>query len=55
MTFDGATDQLSLKLLTRAGTNGVGGFCGDFSSVARLRLYFDSVSRPSKFNALIAP
>jgi hypothetical protein len=55
VTFDGATDQLSLKLLTRAGTNGVGGFCGDFSSVARLRLYFDSVSRPSRFNALIAP
>ena len=55
VTFDGATDKLSLKLLTRAGTNGVGGFCGDFSSVARLRLYFDSVSRPSRFNALIEP
>jgi hypothetical protein len=55
VTFDGATDKLSLKLLTRAGTNGVGGFCGDHSSVARLRLYFDSVSRPSRFNALIAP
>jgi hypothetical protein len=55
VTFDGATDKLSLKLLTRGGTNGVGGFCGDHFDVARLRLYFDSVSRPSRFNALIAP
>jgi hypothetical protein len=53
--LNGATDELSLKVLTRGGTNGAGGFCGDHSNAARLRLYFDSVSRPSRFNALIAP
>ena len=49
--FDGATDQLSLKILTRIGTNGVGAFCGGHSNAVGLRLYFDSADRPSKFDA----
>jgi hypothetical protein len=53
--LNGAIDELSLKVLTRGGANGSGGFCGDRSNAARLRLYFDSVSRPSRFDALIAP
>ena len=51
MTFDGTTDELSLRVLTRIGTNGSGAFCGGHSSAVGLRLYFDAVSRPSKFAA----
>ncbi len=55
VTLNGATDELSLKVLTRIGSNGAGGFCGGHSNAVGLRLYFDSVSRPSRFNATIAP
>jgi hypothetical protein len=55
VTFNGATDELSLKVLTRIGSNGAGGFCGGHSNAVGLRLYFDSVSRPSRFNATTAP
>lgn len=55
VAFDGATDELSLKVLTRIGSDGAGGFCGGHSNAVGLRLYFDSVSRPSRFNATIAP
>jgi hypothetical protein len=55
VTLNGATDELSLKVLTRIGSDGTGGFCGGQGNAAGLRLYFDSVSRPSRFNALIAP
>jgi Beta-propeller repeat len=51
MTFNGTTDVLSLKVLTRIGTNGSGAFCGGHSNAVGLRLYFDAVSRPSKFTA----
>ena len=50
MTFNG-TDVLSLKILTRIGTNGSGAFCGGHSNAVGLRLYFDAVSRPSKLTA----
>ena len=55
VTLNGATDELSLKVLTRISSDGSGGFFGGRSNAARLRLYFDSVSQPSRFNALIAP
>jgi hypothetical protein len=55
VTFDGVTDELSLKVLTRIGSNGAGGFCGGHSNAVGLRLYFDSISRPSRFNATNAP
>jgi uncharacterized delta-60 repeat protein len=48
--FNGATDRLSLKVLTRIGTNGAGGFCGGHSNAGGLRLYFDAVSRPAKLS-----
>lgn len=51
MTFNGTTDELSLKVLTRIGTNGSGAFCGGHNNALGLRLYFDAVSRPSKFTA----
>ncbi len=54
-TFDGLTDVLSLKVLTRIGTNGSGGFCGGHSNAVGLRLYFDSITRPSRFEATFAP
>lgn len=54
-TFNGTTDVLSLKVLTRIGTNGSGGFCGGHSNAVGLRLYFDAASRPSRFDAMFAP
>jgi hypothetical protein len=51
VTFDGSSDVLSLKLLTRIGTNGSGGFCGGHSNAAGLRLYFDAVDRDAGFSA----
>jgi len=48
------TDTLSLKILTRIGTNGAGTFCGGHSNAVGLRLYFDAVSRPSRFDATIS-
>jgi hypothetical protein len=47
--FNGATDVLSLRILTRIGTDGSGGFCGGHKNAVGLRLYFDAVSRPSRF------
>jgi len=44
-------DELSLKVLTRIGTNGAGAFCGGHSNAVGLRLYFDASSRPSRFGA----
>jgi hypothetical protein len=48
--FDG-TDSLSIKILTRIGTNQDNTFCGGHSSAIGLRLYFDAVDRPSMFDA----
>ena len=36
-------DSLSLRVLTRIGTNGSGAFCGGHSNAVGLRLYFDAV------------
>ena len=49
--FHGITNVLSLRVLTRIGTNGSGGFCGGHNNADGLRLYFDSVSRPARFSA----
>jgi hypothetical protein len=53
VAFDGSTDVLSLKVRTRIGTNGAGSFCGGHSNAVGLRLYFDAVSRPAKFDATL--
>jgi len=47
------SDTLSLKILTRIGTNGAGAFCGGHSNAVGLRLYFDATSRPSRFDATL--
>lgn len=54
-TFDGTVDILSLKVLTRIGTNGSGGFCGGHSNAVGLRLYFDATNRPTNFDATFGP
>lgn len=51
-TFDGTMDVLSLKVMTRIGTNGSGSFCGGHSNAVGLRLYFDAVNRPSHFGSV---
>ncbi len=53
--FNGLTDVLSLKVLTRIGTNGSGGFCGGHSNAVGLRFYFDATDRPAKFDATLGP
>jgi hypothetical protein len=45
------SDTLSLKILTRIGTDGDGTFCGGHSNAVGLRLYFDATTRPSRFDA----
>jgi len=51
--FDGATDTLSLRLLTRVGTNPDGTKCpgpgGSHNNARGLRLYFDATTRASQF------
>jgi len=51
--FNGTTDVFALRILARIGTNGSGGACGGHGSAAGLRLYFDAVSRPSRFDVLL--
>jgi hypothetical protein len=52
-------DVLSLRVLTRIGTNPDDSKCsgpgGSHSNAVGLRLYFDAVSRPSRFDATFAP
>jgi hypothetical protein len=52
-------DVLSLKVLTRIGTNPGNTKCagpgGTHNNAVGLRLYYDAVSRPSRFAAEIAP
>ncbi len=48
-------DVLSLEVLTRIGTNPDGSRCAGHRSAVGLRLYHDSVSRPSRFGAEITP
>jgi hypothetical protein len=55
VVFNGTTDELSLKVLTRIGTNGAGGFCGGHSNAVGLRLYFDADSRPARFGTMTSP
>ncbi len=47
--FNGATDALSVRILARIGTTTSGEFCGGHSNATGLRLYFDAISRPSRF------
>lgn len=49
--FNGTTDVLSLKVLTRIGTTSTGATCGGHSNAVGLRVYFDAVSRAARFDA----
>jgi hypothetical protein len=51
VTFNGTSDTLSLKILTRIGTSGGGGCCGGHRNATGLRLYFDATNRPAGFGA----
>ena len=53
VAFNGTTDAMSMKVLTRIGTNGAGGFCGGHSNAVGLRLYFDAGSQPARFTATL--
>ena len=46
--FNGTTDVLSLKVLTRIGTTATGARCGGHSNAVGLRLYFDAVRRAAQ-------
>jgi len=48
-------DSLSLKVLARIGTNPDDSKCPGHTNAAGLRLYYDAMSRPSRFSAEIAP
>ena len=55
----GSGDELSLRLLTRIGTNPDNTKCsgpgGSHNNAVGLRLYYDAVSRPSRFGAEFPP
>ncbi len=52
INMNGTTDSLSVKILTRVGTNSSGALCGGHSNAVGLRLYFDSTIRPAKLGTL---
>jgi hypothetical protein len=49
------SDDLSLSVATRIGTNASDGPCGGHVSAAGLRFYFDSTVQPSGFTAGLTP
>lgn len=51
-SFNGTTDVLSLKILTRVGTTG-GVSCGGHSNATGLRTYFDAVNRSTRFSPIV--
>jgi len=51
--FDGATDALMVRVLTRIGTNPDETKCPGHASATGLRLYFDAVDRAAQFGAVI--
>lgn len=48
-SFNGTSDLLKLKILTRVGSTAAGASCGGHSNAVGLRLYFDAVSRSARF------
>jgi hypothetical protein len=51
-SFDGTSDVVSLRILTRVGTNGSGSLCGGHSNAVGLRVYFDAAARQAGFEAI---
>src|SRR6266571_1922050 len=54
VTFNGTSDQLSLKVWTRIGTNPDNTKCAGHNNAVGLRLYFDATSRQARFGATIS-
>ena len=54
MSFTSTTDVLSLRILTRIGTDGAGHSCGGHGSAVGLRLYFDSINRDVALRATVS-
>ena len=50
-SFNGTTDVLSLRVLTRIGTTETGARCGGHANAVGLRLYFDAASRAAQVAA----
>jgi len=59
MSLNGTSDQFSVKVLTRIGTNPDGSKCagpgGSHTNATGLRLYFDATDRPSRFGVATTP
>jgi Tol biopolymer transport system component len=53
--FDGTSNVLATRVLTRIGTTQTGDICGGHASGTGMRLYFDSASRPSRLDTTFAP
>lgn len=51
--FNGTTDQLSIKLATRIGTNPDDTKCPGHNNATGLRLYFDATTRTARFDATL--
>ena len=49
--FNGSSENLSLRIHTRIGTNGAGTFCGGHSNATGLRLYFDASDRAAQLGS----
>src|SRR5258706_2748512 len=52
INMNGTTESLSVKILTRVGTNTSCALCTGHNSAAGLRLYFDITIRPAKLGTL---
>jgi len=51
--FDGTTDQLSIRIATRIGTNPDDTQCSGHNNATGLRLYFDAANRQARFDATL--
>ncbi len=49
--FNGTSDVLAFKVLTRIGTNASGASCGGHVNAVGLRVYFDATNRTARFDA----
>ena len=53
--YDATTDDLSIRVLTRIGTNATGGLCGGHSNAVGVRAYFDAATRAAQLGVAYQP
>jgi len=53
--FNGENEGLSLRVASRIGTDGGGGFCGGHANAVGVRLYFDATQSLSRFGTILTP